>query len=373
MNGKFRLRGILAVVAAILIFIFAVTSGCGKKQTPPPAAIPVTTGKAELRDMPVQIESVGNVVAFNSVVVLPQVTGRVKQVHFKEGQDVKVGDLLVTIDTAPFEQKLAQVQAQLERDVNQANFAVATGQRYETLFQQGAVSRQEYEQSTSSARAQTATVQQSRAAVESARIDLDNCSIRSPINGRTGAILANLGALANTNTTQLVVINQIEPIFVSFTVQEKELAGILAAQAKGPLQATANVTDRGLSVADGILTFVDNTVSTSAGVIQLKAQFPNQKRELWPGQFVRITLLLNVQPNAVVLPAEAVCVGRTGKYVFIVKDDMTVEARPVEQDRVIDKLAVITKGVNAGETVVTDGQVNLRDGAKVSIKGGGSQ
>ena len=318
--------------------------------------------------MPVQIESVGNVAAFNSVLVLPQVTGRVQQLHFREGQDVKAGDLLITIDPAPFEQKLAQVQAQLAHDSDQATFASASAQRFDTLFQQGAVSRQDYEQSTSSAKAQSATVRQSQAASESARIDLNNCYIRSPIDGRTGAFLANLGTLANTNTTQLVVVNQIEPIFVNFTVQEKDLAAIMAAQSKEPLKVIASVTDRGLRVTDGRLTFVDNTVNTSTGVIQLKAQFPNLKRELWPGQFVRVNLQLGMQPNVVVVPAEAVNVGQKGRYVFVVKDDMTVESRPVEQDRIIGGLAVITQGIHAGETVVTDGQVNLRPGSKVSIK-----
>jgi len=357
----------LLFVAGILLLILL--SGCSSRtQSAQPPIISVTAVRAEVRAMPVQVESVGNVVAYNSAIILPQVTGRVQQLHFQEGQEVKAGDLLITIDPAPFMQKLAQAQALMAHDSDQATFAAASAKRYDTLFSKGAVSRQDYEQSASSARAQAATVQQSQAAVESARIDLNNCYIRSPIDGRTGAFLANLGALATTNATQLLVVNQVEPIFVSFTVQEKDLRNILAAQNKGPLKVIASVTDGNIRVEDGQLTFVDNTVNTSAGVIQLKARFPNQRKELWPGQFVRVTLLLDTQPNAVTVPAEAVNMGPAGRYVFVIKEDMTVESRPVEQSRVIGNVAVVDKGLNAGEMVVTDGQVNLRNGAKVSIK-----
>ena len=359
----------LLLLCAAGILLSLVLTGCSTRtQSAQPPVIPVMAGKVERREMPVQVESVGNVLAYNSAVILPQVTGRVQQLHFQEGQEVKAGDLLVTIDPAPFIQKLAQAQALLTHDTDQATFAAASAKRYETLFKQGAVSRQDYEQSTSSARAQAATVQQAQAAVESARIDLNNCYIRSPIVGRTGAFLANLGALATVNATQLLVVNQIEPILVSFTVQEKELRNILAAQSKGPLKVTATLTDQNLRVENGELTFVDNTVNTSAGVIQLKARFSNQGKELWPGQFVRVNLLLETQANALVVPVEAVNMGPKGQYVFVVKEDMTVEARPVKQSRVVGKTAVIEGSLNAGEIVVTDGQVNLRQGSKVSIK-----
>jgi len=367
-----RIKELSFLVASVVAFAIAV-SGCGKAQPPQQPAISVMVGRAETRDMPVQIESVGSVVSFNSVTVTPQVTGRVLRLHFKEGQDVKAGDLLVTIDPAPFEQKLAQAQALLAHDTEQAAFSMATAKRYESLFKQGAVSRQDYEQATTAAMTQSATVNQSAAAVESSRIDLTNCYVRSPIDGRTGAFLANLGTLATANVTQLLVVNQVEPIFARFTVQERDLVPILEAQKKRDLKVSVNVKESGLTVNDGILTFIDNTVDVSSGVIQLKAQFPNQKRELWPGQFIRATLVLGVQPNAVVVPAEAVNQGQAGRYVYIVKEDMTVESIPVEQNRVIDKYAVVSKGLNPGDTVVTDGQVNLRVGAKVVIKTAGDQ
>lgn len=356
------------ILPAILLLIAVFTFGCGKTQPPQQNTVAVTVGQAATRNMPIQVEAVGNVEAFNSAVILPQITGRVLSLHFQQGQDVKAGDLLITIDPAPFEQKLAQAQAQLAHDREQASFASASAKRFDELFRRGAVSRQDFEQMNTSSSAQAATVQQSQAAVEAARIDLSNCYIRSPIDGRTGGFLANLGAMATANQTQLVVINQLEPIFIKFTVPERYLAAITAAQKTAPLQVTATITDSGLSVSDGVLTFIDNTVDLSSGVIQMKAQFPNAARQLWPGQFIRVTVKLGEQPNAIVVPSQAVLNGQNGTYVFVAKDDMTVEVRQVVQDRVIGDLAVISKGLNAGETVVTDGQVNLKPGSRISIK-----
>ena len=215
-NSRRSVRIIFFILSLFIIFVFA--SGCGRTQPPSQPTIAVTVGKAESRTMPIQVEAVGNVEAFNSVVILPQVTGRVLSLHFQQGQDVRAGDLLITIDPTPFEQKLAQAQAQLTHDSEQAIFATASAKRYDELFRWGAVSRQDFEQMNTSSTAQAATVQQSQAAVEGARIDLKNCYIRSPIDGRTGAFLANIGALATMNATQLVVVNQIEPIFTKFTV-----------------------------------------------------------------------------------------------------------------------------------------------------------
>ncbi|VBB09392.1 rnd efflux pump membrane fusion protein barrel-sandwich domain [Lucifera butyrica] len=364
-------KGIIFLVFPLIAAVIA--AGCGRTQSAAPAAVSVSAGQARTQDMPVQVETVGNVEAYNSAVIMPQVTGTVQSVHFQEGQNVKAGDLLVTIDPHPFEQKLAQAQAQLAHDSEQAAFAASSANRSSELFRQGAVSRQDFEQSTTSSAAQTATVRQSQAAAESARIDLNNCSIRAPIDGRTGAVLANTGSLATANQTQLVVINQIQPIYVNFTVPERYLAAVRAAQAQGPLKVIASIPEQGLNITDGILTFINNTVDPSTGVIQMKARFPNVKRELWPGQFVRITLVMGVQPQAVVVPVEAVNMGQSGQYVFVVNNDKTVALRPVEEDRVIGNLAVISKGLTGGETVVTDGQVNLRDGSRVAVQSADNQ
>jgi multidrug efflux system membrane fusion protein len=367
MNSFWRKSGGIRLILSFLTMAILI-AGCGSKQAAPQQVIAVTVSKAESRAMPIQVDTVGNVEAFNSVVIMPQVSGQVASIHFQQGQDVKANDLLVTIDPAPIEQKLEQAEAQLAHDNEQAKFNKISSQRYAYLYKENAVSQQDYDQVATASATQQATVWQSQAAVRGAQIDLTNCYIRSPIAGRTGAFLANLGTMTTANQTQLVVINQLEPIFVKFTVPEKYLASIIAAQQIAALQVTVSIADQGGTVTDGVLTFIDNTVDVSSGVVQLKAQFPNSTRQLWPGQFVRVTIKLGEQPDAIVVPSEAVMDGQNGTYVFVAKDDMTVEARPVVRDRVIGNFAVITQGLAADETIVIDGQVNLGPGAKISIK-----
>jgi len=362
-SGNIKIRLVLTLfILAIII------AGCAQKQVTPKPAVSVTVGKVKTQSMPINLDSVGNVAAYNSVTILPQVTGPVASIHFQQGQDVKAGDLLITTNPAPFQQQLAQAEALLAHDKAQASFNRVTAQRYTDLYQQGAVAKQDNDQMATASQTQEATVNQDEAAVENARINLGHCYIHSPIDGRTGAFLANLGVLATANQTQMVVVNQLKPIFVQFTIPEKDLASVMAAQKKNSIPVTANLADQGVNVTNGELTFIDNTVDLSSGVIQMKAQFPNDDVQLWPGQFVRIILTLGIQPNAIVVPNAAVVEGQKGKYVFVVKDDMTVEARTVTEERVVGELAVISKGLAADETVVTDGQINLAPGAKVTIK-----
>ena len=365
-NGK-----ICMVLGLFILIIF--TAGCSQKQPTAKAAVAVTVGKVTTKSMPINLDSVGNVAAYNSVTILPQVTGQVANIHFQQGQNVKAGDLLITINPAPFQQQLAQAEALLAHDRAQASFNRVTANRYTDLYQQGAVAKQDNDQMATASQTQDATVSQDEAAVENARINLSHCYITSPIDGRTGAFLANLGSLATANQTQMVVVNQLEPIFVQFTIPEKDLARVMAAQKKNSIPVTANIADQGLSVTDGALTFIDNTVDISSGVIQMKAQFPNTTGQLWPGEFVRVILKLGEEPNAIVVPNAAVVEGQKGKYVFVVKDDMTVEARTVTEDRVIGDLAVISKGLANDETVVTDGQINLAPGSKIIIKESNTQ
>ena len=369
----FRQKNGKICMVLVLFILIIINAGCAQKQTPSKPAISVTVGKAKAQSMPINLDSVGSVSAYNSVTILPQVTGQVANIHFKQGQDVKAGDLLITIDPASFQQQLAQSEALLEHDRAQASYNRVTSQRYIDLYQQGAVAKQDNDQMATASQTQDATVSQDAAAVENARINLSHCYIRSPIDGRTGAFLANLGVLATANQTQMVVVNQIEPIFVQFTIPEKDLATVMAAQKKNSIPVTANIADQAVSVTDGELTFIDNTVDLSSGAIQMKAQFPNTNAQLWPGEFVRIILKLGEQENAIVVPSTAVVEGQKGKYVFVVKDDMTVEARDVTEERVVGDLAIISKGVAADETVVTDGQINLAPGAKIVIKDANNQ
>jgi len=369
----FRQKNGKICMVLVLFILIIINAGCAQKQTPSKPAISVTVGKAKAQSMPINLDSVGSVSAYNSVTILPQVTGQVANIHFKQGQDVKAGDLLITIDPASFQQQLAQSEALLEHDRAQASYNRVTSQRYIDLYQQGAVAKQDNDQMATASQTQDATVSQDAAAVENARINLSHCYIRSPIDGRTGAFLANLGVLATANQTQMVVVNQIEPIFVQFTIPEKDLATVMAAQKKNSIPVTANIADQAVSVTDGELTFIDNTVDLSSGAIQMKAQFPNTNAQLWPGEFVRIILKLGEQENAIVVPSTAVVEGQKGKYVFVVKDDMTVEARDVTEERVVGDLAIISKGVADDETVVTDGQINLAPGAKIVIKDANNQ
>jgi len=369
----FRQKNGKICMVLVLFILIIINAGCAQKQPTAKAAVAVTVGKVTTKSMPINLDSVGNVAAYNSVTILPQVTGQVANIHFQQGQNVKAGDLLITINPAPFQQQLAQAEALLAHDRAQASFNRVTANRYTDLYQQGAVAKQDNDQMATASQTQDATVSQDEAAVENARINLSHCYITSPIDGRTGAFLANLGALATANQTQMVVVNQLEPIFVQFTIPEKDLARVMAAKKKNSIPITANIADQGLSVTDGALTFIDNTVDISSGVIQMKAQFPNTTGQLWPGEFVRVILKLGEEPNAIVVPNAAVVEGQKGKYVFVVKDDMTVEARTVTEDRVIGDLAVISKGLANDETVVTDGQINLAPGSKIIIKESNTQ
>ncbi len=320
--------------------------------------------------VPVEIRAIGNCQAYSTVSVKSMVAGEISQVHFKEGQDVAKGDLLFTIDPRPFQAALKQAQANLERDKVQAENARANLQRYEVLIAKQAVPKQQYDQFRTTAEAAEATVRLDEAAVENAKVMLSYCYIRSPIDGRTGNLLITRGNVIKANDVPLLTINQIKPIYVAFSVPEQNLAEIKRYRAAGKsLKVEAFFPNDIKPAEQGILTFIDNTVDTATGTIMIKATFANRNRRLWPGQFVNVRLVLTTQPNAIVVPAPAVQTGQQGQYVFVIKPDLTVEARPVTVNRTIGNDSIIDKGLKAGERVVTDGQLQLFPGAKVEIKG----
>lgn len=369
-RGLFNKRNLLIAVLLIACIAWAASAYLNKPKQQLRLPVAVSVARVEMRDMPLQVETTGYVEAYNSASIYPQVTGRIVGVHFKEGQDVKQGELLVTIDPIPYRQKLSQANAQLLRDRENANFAQVSAERMDILYKQGAISKQTMDQASTSASTTVAMVSQSAAAAEAAQLDLDHCFITAPIAGKAGAILANVGTQANMGSgqTQLVVINQIAPIFVRFTVSEKYLPDIRKAYAQKPLPVSVSIPEQTQEISNGVLKFINNTVDLSTGAVVMKAEFGNAGSELWPGQFVRTTLILDVQKDALTVPANAVSLGQNGRYVFVVKPDSSVESRNVESDRTVDGLAVITKGLSVDEVVVLDGQVNLRDGSKVSIK-----
>ncbi len=353
----------------LAVFAAGVLAGCSKNQATPPAreAIPVTVAVAVQKNVPVQVRAIGNVEAYSTVSVKTQVTGELTGVYFKEGQDIRKGQLLFTLDKRPFEAALRQAEGQLARDVAQAANAKAQAVRYAALMKEGVISREANDQMQTSAEALDAAVTADRAAVENARVQLQYCSIYAPIDGRTGNLLVHQGNMVKANDTPpLVVINKIQPIYVAFSIPEQSLAQVKQSMARRPLNVEAAVPDYPQPVA-GKLVFIDNTVDPQTGMIKLKAEFANSERHLWPGQFSNVTLTLATEPNVIVVPAAAVQTGQNGQFVFVIKSDNTAEMRNVNVSRNIDGQAVIRAGLNAGERVVTDGQLRLMPGAKVAI------
>jgi multidrug efflux system membrane fusion protein len=332
-------------------------------------AVPVVVATVRQKDVPVQLRAIGNVEAYSTVSIKSQVVGQLAEVHFEEGQRVKKGDLLFTIDPRPFEAALRQLEANLARDKAQASNADVEYKRATDLLAQGFVSRDEYDTAQTRQATQQAAVKADEAAVEHAKLELQYCYIHAPIDGRVGQILVHQGNVVKENDTTLAVINQIQPIYVSFSVPEQELAQIRQRAAAWPLTVEAFVPQRA-EPAIGELRFINNTVDTTTGTVLLKGLFANDDEVLWPGQFVDVHLTLGTQLAVVVVPAEAVQVGQQGQFVWVVSADQTAEVRPVEVGQMLGPEVIVGKGLTAGEQVVTDGQVRLAAGVRVEIKDG---
>jgi multidrug efflux system membrane fusion protein len=330
--------------------------------------VPVTVGKATVQNVPVQVEVIGNVEAYSNVSVRTLVAGEIERAYFTQGQNVKKGDLLFTLDRRPFQASLDQLEANLARDRAQLANARAQAERNEKLFQAGIISKDQHETYRTTARAQEANVRADQAAIENAKIDLNYCSIFSPLDGRTGAYQVYPGNIAKLNDTVLVVINQVHPIYVTFAVPEQYLGEVRERQARGALTVEAQVPSDSRPPAVGQLAFIDNAVDMATGTIKMRGTFPNSDDRLWPGQFVNVVMRLSVQANATVVPSQSVETGQAGKYVFVIKPDFTADFRPVAAGQTVQGETVIETGVTPGETVVTDGQLLLAPGAKVEIK-----
>lgn len=387
----------LALILIISFHAFLTSCNPQKAETAKIPSVPVTVATAVVKTVPLQLKIIGTVEAYSNISVKAQIGGELMRVHFREGQDVNKGDLLFEIDPRPYQQALnqaqaalardiaqiRQAQANLARDVAQAKNGEAQAARSAKLVQEGIVSREQNEQVRTSADAlQEAThadqaalesaraaANADRAAVEKAKLDLSYCAIRSPIHGRTGNVQLKEGNLIKANSdTPLVVINQITPTHVAFSVPEQKLAGIRRHMAEGQLSVEASLPSGGQPLR-GVLTFVDNTADSATGTIRLKATFANKERRLWPGQFVNVLLTLGSDRNVTVVPSEAIQTGQNGQYAFIVKPDHTVENRIVTIGRIADREIIVEKGIQPRETVVTDGQLRLMPGASVEILG----
>jgi multidrug efflux system membrane fusion protein len=365
---------VFGVLSAVLIVLSACSGGSSgplpMKDPKKVQTIPVTVSAAVQKTIPVELRAIGNVQAYSTVVIKAQVEGTLTQVFFKEGQEVKQGDLLFTIDFRPFEVQLNQAEANLARDRAQAENARQQVLRYQQLLQKEYVSQEQYDQFRTAAAALEGTLLADQAAVEQAKLQLEYCSIRSPIDGVAGTLLVHPGNLVKANDPDhpLVTINQVRPIYVAFSVPEKNLPEIQKYQMLGSMTVEAITLNGKTPPVRGRLTFVDNAVNMTTGTIQLKALFPNAEKSLWPGQFINVVLTLTTQPDAIVVPSQAVQTGQQGSYLFVVKPDQTVESRPIVIGRQVNGETVIDQGLAPGERVVTDGQLRLAPGATVEVK-----
>ena len=358
-----------ALVAGALSMVFLTRSeGTPQRERREPL-VPVKVAVAALKAVPVQIRAVGTVEAYATVSIKSRVDGQLVGVHFREGQDVKKGDLLFTIDPRPYEAALKESQARLERDIALMDKAERDTRRYAELVAKNFVSSDKYEQFRANFESLRATADADRATVERARLQLEYCFIRSPLAGRTGRLLVDEGTQikANDDKAGMVDISQVMPIYVGFAVPQQNLSAIKTHMAKGELKVAADIPESGLPPEEGTLSFLDNKVNSQTGTVLLKGSFANTSRHLWPGQFVTATLTLTTRHDAVVIPNVAVQVGQTGQFVYVVKPDMTVESREVVPGMVVGDSVVIDKGLAAGETVVTEGQLRLVPGTKVQV------
>ena len=365
--------------------------------------VPVTVAKSTTRDVPVEVQVIGNVEAYSTITVKALVGGQLTNVYFKEGDFVQKSEKLFDIDPRPLEAaynqavaniardqaSLLQAQANMARDQANAKYQDSQAKRYGELFQAGVISKDQAEQlragadaSAQAVNADQAAIASARAAIgasqataENAKVQLGYTTIYSPIDGRTGNLTVKQGNVVTANNMDMMTINQVEPIYVTFSVPEAQLPAIKKYMALGSLSVRSRPQDADTAEEErGALTFVDNTVDVTTGTIKLKGTFPNHNRQLWPGQFVRVTLRLTTQQNAVVVPNEAIQAGQAGSFVYVVKPDKTVESRTVVTGSRVEQDMVVSEGLAVGETVVTEGQLRLAPGSKVVVrdtKGGG--
>jgi multidrug efflux system membrane fusion protein len=385
----------------LVLILMLLIAGCSSEKAAPARqqqaqAAPVFVSKAVLKSVPIEIQAVGNAEAYSLVSVKAQVGGELTTVDFKEGAEVRKGDRLFVIDPRPYEAQVAQAEATLARDraqlqaaqanlskeMAQEEFAKAQATRYSQLLKKGLLATDSAEQFNAQAKVASEAVRADRAAIDSMqaniaadqaaldreKLQLEYCTIRSPIDGRTGQLMVKQGNVVKANDVDLVTINQIHPIYVTFTVPEIHLPLIKERMAAGKVSINVYLQAESEAVETGTLSFVENNVDVSTGTIRLKGLFENPGGRLWPGQFVRVVVRLNASANSIIVPVSAVQTRQDGKFVFVVKPDMTVEARAVLTSRTIERDVVIEKGLSEGESVVTTGQLRLIPGSRIQIK-----
>ncbi len=367
----FWFGGLGLLVAAVVLFAyFGAEIRANERKAPKgPSAIPVSTALVLQEVVPFRLLAIGNVEAYATVSVKARVDGQIVEVGFKEGEEVPRGRALFKIDPRPYEAALRQADANFLRDTAQKDQARSQERRYQELLAKNFVSKEAYAQIRTNADTAEAVAQGSRAALDNATLNLEYCTIRSPIDGYPGKLQIQMGNLVKANDTlPLVVINQVHPIYVNFSVPEQQLVAVRGYKSSGPLAVEALAPGSDRPAASGTLVFVDNAVDPSTGTIKLRAQFRNSENALWPGQFVNVRITLYDQKDALVVPSKSVQTGPAGQYVFVVKPDMTAEVRKVTVARTEGDNAIIASGLEKGERVVTQGQLRLGAGVKVVVK-----
>lgn len=367
---RHRPRTALALAIAALCVAGCKGGGAGPRRSDRP--VPVTVAKAARKDVPIEVRTVGTAEAISTVSVIPQVGGLVQAVHFAEGERVKAGDLLFTIDTRPYRASLSAARATMAKNQALSEEGQRNVARLEKLVKEGVASEQELSQARANAAALQATVSADRANIQSSSLNVQFARIVAPITGRTGSLLVNAGNVVRGNDSRaLVVIRSIAPIYVRFAVSEQYLGAVRETAKAGKLTVVATPRGGGKSLS-GELTFIENTVDTATGKIDMKGRFENEDETLWPGQFVDVTLRIGVEKNVLVVPDSAVQTGQDGAYAYVVGQDLTAALRRVKIARTAGDELVIEKGLEADERVVTDGQIRLRDGSRVELKEAGS-
>jgi len=359
---------ILALVATAAFWRLNMEAGVPRAAAQTPGqAIPVTAGTVAVEDVPVFLHGIGTVQAYNTVAIKSRVDGQIVKINFKEGEEVKVGDPLFQIDPRPYQAALETAQAAKEKDEAQLAGAQLDLERYQKLLGPGWQTKQSYDQQKATVEQFQAAIKGDAAQIANAKLNLGYADIRSPIDGRLGAKLVDVGNLVHANdNTPLVMIAELKPIFVSFTLPQETLDDIQENNKKAPLVVRASSGDGKKELAQGKLTLIDNMIDQATGTIHLKARFDNDDERLWPGEFVNLRLILSTHKGVATVPQQTVQVGPNGYYAYVIKPDNTVERRAVEVASMQDGLAVISKGLTPGEKVVVDGQYRLTEGARVN-------
>lgn len=365
-KGLYYLIGAIAVVA-LLLFLRA--AGAKKKETPPPAPRPVETAKVIEEDVPLYLDEIGSCAAAETVQVQAQVSGQIIERHFEDGAEVKKGDLLFTIDPRPYQASLDQARGQLAQAQAQLVLDQITLKRQQELRARNVTSAQEFDVAQGTVKSDEAKVQSGEAAVAAAQVNFDNCTVRSPIDGRTGVRNVDTGNVVGpAGATSLVTIQGLDPIYTDFAIAEPDVS-LVRRYLKGPkLEVLTDAEDDSLPPRSGQLSFIDNAVQPGSGTVRARAVTPNTDRALWPSQFVRVRLILETLKGAKLVPTGAVQTGQNGPYLFVVKPDSTLDLRQVKAGQRQGDLMVVTEGVQTDESVVVSGQLQLAPGAKVVAK-----